>query len=84
MTEESIAKAVSFMAKEEKYIVEAGSCTTIAAVMEHRDKIGGKNIALVLSGGNIDGKLLISILEKYKCVSLLTCILANIDAVVQT
>lgn len=34
VTEESIAKAVSFMAKEEKYIVEAGSCTTIAAIME--------------------------------------------------
>lgn len=65
VTEDSIAKAVSFMAKEEKYIVEAGSCTTVAAVMEHREKIGGKNIALVLSGGNIDGELLTNILEKY-------------------
>lgn len=65
VTEKSIAKAVSFMAKKEKYIVEAGSCTTVAAVMEHKERIGGKNIALVLSGGNIDGKLLTSILEKY-------------------
>lgn len=65
VTEKSIAKAVSFMAKEEKYIVEAGSCTTVAAVMEHQEKIGGQNIALVLSGGNIDGKLLTSILEEY-------------------
>lgn len=65
VTEKSIAQAVSFMAKEEKYIVEAGSCTTVAAVMEHRERIGGKNIALVLSGGNIDGKLLTSILKKY-------------------
>lgn len=65
VTEESIAKAVSFMAKEEKYIVEAGSCTTVAAIMEQRERIGGQNIALVLSGGNIDGKILTSILEKY-------------------
>ncbi|EJP6472173.1 threonine/serine dehydratase [Clostridium sp. L74] len=65
VTENSIAKAVSFMAKEEKYILEAASCTTVAAVMEHRERIGGKNVALVLSGGNIDGKLLTSILEKY-------------------
>jgi len=65
VTEESIAKAVSFMAKEEKYIVEAASSTTIAAIMEHKEKIGGQNIALVISGGNIDGKLLSSILEKY-------------------
>lgn len=65
VSEESVAKAVSFMAKEEKYIVEAGSCTTIAAIMEHREKIGGQNIALVLSGGNIDSKRLTSILVKY-------------------
>ena len=65
VTEESIAKAVSFMAKEEKYIVEAGSCTTVATIMEHRERIGGQNIALILSGGNIDGKLLTFILEKY-------------------
>ena len=49
----------------QKYIVEAGSCTTVAAVMEMAEKIGGKNIALVLSGGNIDGKTLKTILCKY-------------------
>jgi len=63
--EETIAKAISFMAKEEKYIIEAGSCTTVAAVMEHQERIGGQNIALVLTGGNIDGTLLTSILGKY-------------------
>jgi len=63
--EETIAKAISFMAKEEKYIIEAGSCTAVAAIMEHQKEIGGKNIALVLSGGNIDGSLLTSILRKY-------------------
>ncbi|KQL21196.1 threonine ammonia-lyase [Cytobacillus solani] len=65
VSEESIAKAVSFMAKKEKYIVEAGSCTTVAAVMDYRERIGGKNIALVLSGGNIDGDVLTYILSKY-------------------
>lgn len=65
VSEESIAKAVSFMAKEEKYIVEAASCTTVAAIMDQKDKIGGQNVALVLSGGNIDGKLLTSIMAKY-------------------
>ena len=58
VSEKTIAKAVSFMAREEKYIVEAGSCTTVAAVMDYRERIGGKNIALVLSGGNIDGEVL--------------------------
>lgn len=65
VSEKSIAQAVSFMAKEEKYIVEAGSCTTVAAVHDFKEKIGGKNIALVLSGGNIDGDVLTEILSKY-------------------
>ena len=65
VSEETIGKAVSFMARQEKFIVEAGSCTTVAAVMEQRERIGGKNIALVLSGGNIDGDLLFQLMEKY-------------------
>ncbi|MBF4691879.1 threonine ammonia-lyase [Fusibacter ferrireducens] len=65
VSEVSIAKAVSFMAKEEKYIVEAGSCMTVAAIMDYKEQIGGKNVALVLSGGNIDGKLLASLLNQY-------------------
>lgn len=65
VSEEAVAKAVSFMAKDEKYIAEAGSCTTVAAVMEHAEAIGGENIALVISGANIDGKLLTEILDRY-------------------
>ncbi len=64
VSEETIAKAVSFMAREEKYIVEAGSCTTVAAVMDFRERIGGKNIALVLSGGNIDGAVLYDLMGR--------------------
>ncbi len=63
VSEETIAKAVSFMARDEKYIVEAGSCTTVAAVMDFRERIGGKNVALVLSGGNIDGDVLYRLME---------------------
>ena len=63
--EESAAKAVAFMAKEEKYIVEPSSALTVAACMDHLERIGGENIALVLSGGNIDGNLLTRLMNKY-------------------
>lgn len=66
VSEDTIGRAVSFMAREEKFIVEAGSCTTVAAVMDHRERVSGKNVALVLSGGNIDGKVLFSLMEKYQ------------------
>ena len=63
--EESAARAVSFMAKNEKYIIEPSSCLTVAAVMDYPERVGGKNIALILSGGNIDGDLLTELLNKY-------------------
>ena len=66
VSENTVGRAVSFMAREEKFVVEAGSCTTVAAVMDHRERIGGRQIALVLSGGNIDGQMLASLLEKYQ------------------
>ena len=53
---DEVRKAVKFMIKEERFIAEGGSCMTIAAVMENKERIGGKNIALVISGGNIDGE----------------------------
>lgn len=65
VSEDSIGRAVSYMAKEEKIIAEPGSCTTVAAVMEHRERIGGKNIALIISGANIDGELLEKLMKKY-------------------
>ncbi|GEQ49591.1 threonine ammonia-lyase [Tetragenococcus koreensis] len=64
--EESIAKAVDFMITEEKFVAEAGSCTTIAAVNDYAGRIGGKKIALVISGGNIDGEVIKKILSKHK------------------
>lgn len=65
VSENGIAKAISFMAKQEKFIAEAGSCTTIAAVNEYPEKISGKNIALVISGRNIDGEILTNILRNH-------------------
>ena len=65
VSEESIGKAVSFMAKKEKLVLEPGSATTVAAIMEHGEEIRGKNLALVISGANIDGDLLTKLLHKY-------------------
>lgn len=62
--EDTIARAVAFMIKQEKYIVEPGSAVVVAAIMEHRERIGGKNVALVISGGNIDGDLMVKILNQ--------------------
>ncbi len=56
--EETIAKAIRHMAFNEKFLVEGASATTLAAVMEEPERVGGKNIAMVMSGGNIDDAVL--------------------------
>ena len=61
--EASIRKAVKYMIKEEKFIVEGASAATVAAVMDNRDRVGGQNVALVMSGGNIDGELMVQLLN---------------------
>ena len=62
--EATIKKAVRHMIKEEKFIVEGASATTVAAVMDDRERVAGKNIALVMSGGNIDGDLMVKLLNE--------------------
>ncbi len=62
--EATIRKATKMMIRDEGFIAEGGSCSTIAAVMDHRERIGGKNIALIISGGNIDGDLMVQLLNE--------------------
>ena len=65
VSEKSIRKAVAYMATQEKYIIEPASAVTLAALWEHGERIGGKKIALVCSGGNLDGDFLLELLEEY-------------------
>ena len=74
VSEKSIARAVAFMAMEEKIVAEAGSCTTVAAVQNYRERIGGKNVALIISGGNIDGRLLLELMERKNDSSGICCV----------
>ena len=63
--EEDIKKAVSHMIKKEKFITEPSSAICTAAIMQERERIGGKKIALVISGGNIGEDVMMDILNNY-------------------
>ena len=60
--EETIRKAAAFLLTEEKYVIEAGSATTLAAVWDYPEKFTGKKTALILTGGNIDGETIRKVL----------------------
>ena len=64
VNEKDIRRRVRHMVINEKIVAEGGSCTAVAAVMHEKERVGGRNIALVISGGNIDGELLKEILNE--------------------
>ena len=64
VSERSIRSAFKFMIEQEQLAVEAGSAMVVAAVRDYPDVVGGKNVALVMSGGNLDVGILSSVLAE--------------------
>lgn len=64
VSEEAIKRAMVHMLLHEKVVVEATSAAPVAAVMEKPGMIPGKNLGVVISGGNADNQLLIDELKK--------------------
>jgi threonine dehydratase len=56
-TDEEVAAAVGFAFRELKLVVEPGGAVALAALMAGRVDIAGKNVVVVLSGGNVDPDL---------------------------
>lgn len=60
--ERSLEKAVSLLLQIEKTVVEGAGAAGLAAVLQNPERFKGKNIGLVLCGGNIDTRLLANVL----------------------
>lgn len=58
VSEASISKATEIAIKNEKIILEPSSAVGLAALLEKPQVITGKNIAIVISGGNINDDFL--------------------------
>ncbi|MDI6705949.1 MAG: pyridoxal-phosphate dependent enzyme [Bacillota bacterium] len=56
--ESTVARAVAQLMKQEKVIAEPSGALGVAAFMEQPQLFEGKNAAIVISGGNLDGKLM--------------------------
>ena len=63
--EEEIASAILFLLEKQKLVVEGAGAVGVAAMLHHKlDYLKGKNVAVVVSGGNVDVTLLSVIIEK--------------------
>jgi len=56
-SDEEVAAAVAFAYRELKLVVEPGGAVALAALLNGRFDAKGKNVVIVLSGGNVDADL---------------------------
>src|ERR1700761_9860354 len=56
-SEDEVAAAVAFAYRELKLVVEPGGAVGLAALLAGRIDVPGKNVVIVLSGGNVDADL---------------------------
>jgi threonine dehydratase len=65
VSEEEIASGVLLLLEREKTVAEAACATTVAAVVGgHVADVAGKNVVMILSGGNIDVTLMSRIIDR--------------------
>ena len=62
--EEEIASAILQLIEQEKTVAEGAGAATLAALVNDHLPIQGKNVVIVLSGGNIDVTLLSRIIQQ--------------------
>jgi threonine dehydratase len=62
VSESDLESAVALLLQIEKTVVEGAGAAGLAAVLAHRERFAGKKVGLVLTGGNIDTRLLANVL----------------------
>jgi threonine dehydratase len=63
VSEDSIAEAIHFAFEDHHVVVEGGGAVGIAAIFDRKVKELGRNVVVVVSGGNVDLLLLLEILK---------------------
>lgn len=64
VSEDSIEEAINLFLSIEKTVTEGAGAAPLAAVLQNRERFHGMNTALILSGANIDSRILASVLMR--------------------
>ncbi|MBT5860370.1 MAG: threonine ammonia-lyase [Alphaproteobacteria bacterium] len=62
--ETAIEQAICALVEIEKTVAEGAGAVTLAALMANPDRFAGQKVGLVISGGNIDSRLLAQVLNR--------------------
>ncbi|MCA9051850.1 MAG: hypothetical protein KDA89_24095, partial [Planctomycetaceae bacterium] len=61
--EEAVRDAVRLLLLEAKLLVEPSGAVPLAMLMQHRERFRGMRVGIILSGGNVDERLLQTLLS---------------------
>ena len=64
VSEEDVEQAILMLLEIEKTVVEGAGAVGLAALMKHRTRFAGRNVGLILCGGNIEPLVLAEIIER--------------------
>jgi len=64
VNEQSLEWAVGSLIEQQRIVAEGAGAAGIAAIHQHRSMFAGKKVGVVICGGNIDPRLLASILNR--------------------
>jgi threonine dehydratase len=64
VTEDQIERALAMLIGIEKTVVEGAGAASLAAILAAPERFAGRNVGLVLTGGNIDTRLIASVLTR--------------------
>jgi threonine dehydratase len=64
VSEQRIEEAIALYVEIEKSVVEGAGAASLAAVLQYPERFRGKKAALIASGGNIDARVLASVLSR--------------------
>ncbi|MBR0692291.1 threonine ammonia-lyase [Bradyrhizobium lablabi] len=64
VSEDQIERAVAMLISIEKTVVEGAGAAGLAAMLAAPERFAGRNVGLVLTGGNIDTRLIASVLTR--------------------
>ncbi len=64
VSEDSIAMAIMLFLERTKFVVEGAGAVTLAVLLKHTDRFKGRQVVLIVSGGNIDLNLIDRMIQK--------------------
>ena len=64
VTDTTVEEAMNLLLEIEKVVVEGAGAAGIAALLEHPDLLPDRQVGVVLSGGNVDPRLLASVIMR--------------------